>query len=229
MRWMNFSHLTSLLEGYLATSMKRTYLLSYKQGNKQGRQEGRNAILTPERPLCVGWGFGLYPAPRGESTMECLNKKLFVLMADDDEDDCLMVKDAFSENVKNGVQVNCVEDGEELLDYLHRRGRFADKLRYPDPSLILLDLNMPKMGGLEALAEIRADEKLKMIPIVVLTTSDESLDIKESYTLGANSFITKPLSFEALVNIINSFSSYWFGMASLPECQLLGSEGMAHH
>jgi CheY-like chemotaxis protein len=161
--------------------------------------------------------------------MECCKKKLFVLMADDDEDDCLMVKDAFSENIKEDIQLFCVEDGEELLDYLHRKGRYSDKLLYPDPALILLDLNMPKMGGLEALAKIRADEKLKMIPIVVLTTSDESLDIKESYSLGANSFITKPLSYEALVGIINSFSSYWFGMASLPECQYVSPEGRAQH
>lgn len=157
--------------------------------------------------------------------MECRKKKLFVLMADDDEDDCMMVKDAFSENIKQEVEVSCVQDGEELLNYLQRKGRFADKLRYPDPALVLLDLNMPKMGGLEALAAIRANDRLKMIPVVVLTTSDESLDIKESYSLGANSFITKPLSYEALVNIINSFASYWFNMATLPECQLVNPEG----
>jgi CheY-like chemotaxis protein len=138
-----------------------------------------------------------------------------ILMADDDEDDRLMAKEAFAE-VK---LLNCfytVENGEELMDYLYRRGKFADPAVSPRPGLILLDLNMPKKDGRQALKEIKADPSLRSIPIVVLTTSKAEEDILRSYDLGVNSFIIKPVTFEALVDIMKTLTIYWFEIVELP-------------
>src|SRR5690606_24679711 len=117
---------------------------------------------------------------------------------DDDADDRMLTKDALAESrVLN--ELKFVEDGEELMDYLKRRGRFTDEADAPRPGLILLDLNMPKKDGREALKEIKSDPDLRRIPIVVMTTSKAEEDIFRSYDFGASSFITKPVTFDRLV------------------------------
>ncbi|UCD35533.1 MAG: response regulator [Nitrospiraceae bacterium] len=139
-----------------------------------------------------------------------------ILMADDDEDDRLMTKEAFDE-AKLANELRFVEDGEELLDYLTHRNKYADSSTSPRPGLILLDLNMPRKDGREALREIKADPDLRQIPIVVLTTSKAEEDIYRSYDLGVNSFITKPVSFEGMVFVITTLAQYWFQIVRLPE------------
>ena len=145
------------------------------------------------------------------------NKRtIVILVADDDAEDRMLVKDALEESrLKNNIQF--VENGEELVDYLHNRGKFSDKDKYPTPGLILLDLNMPKKDGREALKEIKADDHLKLIPIVVLTTSKAEEDILRTYDLGVSSFITKPVTFTALVDVMRTLSKYWFEIVELPK------------
>ncbi len=138
-----------------------------------------------------------------------------ILMADDDLDDRMLTKDALEE----ARLANClhfVENGEELIDYLHHRGQYADRTKFPSPGLILLDLNMPKKDGREALTEIKADPDLRRIPVVVLTTSQAEEDVLRTYDLGANSFITKPVTFESLVDLVTVLGKYWFGIVELP-------------
>lgn len=136
-------------------------------------------------------------------------KKTVILMADDDADDRLLAQDALAECSATS-ELHCVENGEELLDYLRRRGRYADPASSPRPGLILLDLNMPKKDGRESLREIKQDPDLKRIPVVVLTTSRADTDISRIYDLGANSFITKPVSFDSLVEVMRVLNRYWF-------------------
>jgi CheY-like chemotaxis protein len=138
-----------------------------------------------------------------------------VLMADDDPEDCLLVEDAFKE-AGHRHEFFCVEDGYELIDFLHHGGKFSDESVFPFPDLILLDLNMPRKSGREALKEIREDLRFKSIPIVVLTTSSAEQDISLCYKLGANTFITKPMGFPELVDVMGSLSKYWFEIAQLP-------------
>ena len=128
----------------------------------------------------------------------------------------MLVKDALEESrLKNSIHF--VENGEELMDYLHHRGKFADMNEYPTPGLILLDLNMPKKDGREALKEIKADDRLKLIPVVVLTTSKAEEDILRTYDLGVSSFITKPVTFGSLVDVMRTLSKYWFEIVELPK------------
>lgn len=145
------------------------------------------------------------------------NKRtIIILIADDDAEDRMLVKDALDEGrLKNDIHF--VENGEELVDYLHNRGRFSDKEKYPTPGLILLDLNMPKKDGREALKEIKADPHLRLIPVVVLTTSKAEEDILRTYDLGVSSFITKPVTFTALVDVMKTLSKYWFEIVELPK------------
>lgn len=144
------------------------------------------------------------------------NKKpITILMADDDEDDRLLAKEALEESrVLNDL--HCVEDGVELLNYLKRVGKYADENKYPWPSLILLDLNMPRKDGREALKEIKDDPALKSIPVVILTTSQQEEDMVKGYGLGAASFITKPVNFEGLVNLMRVLGKYWIEIVELP-------------
>ncbi len=148
--------------------------------------------------------------------MDDKTNSITILMADDDEDDRLMTKEAFEE-AKLANKLSFVEDGEELMDYLYRRDKYGDPGTSPRPGLILLDLNMPRKDGREALREIKADEDLRQIPIVVLTTSKAEEDIYRSYDLGVNSFITKPVSFEGMVFVITTLAQYWFQIVRLPE------------
>lgn len=143
------------------------------------------------------------------------NNVLVILMADDDDDDILLTQKA----LEKGKLLNplyTVHDGEELLDYLFHRGNYTDEASAPRPGIILLDLNMPRKDGREALKEIKADEDLRDIPIVVFTTSKAEEDIYRSYKLGVNSFITKPVTFESLIDVIQMLGKYWFEIVTLP-------------
>jgi CheY-like chemotaxis protein len=147
--------------------------------------------------------------------MEKSGKPITILMADDDRDDCLLVKDAFIESrLVNDLRF--VEDGEDLMDYLYNRSKYSDVTVAPRPGLVLLDLNMPRKDGREALMEIKADPDLRGIPIVVLTTSKQEEDILRSYDVGANSYITKPVTFKGLVEVIKSLGKYWLEIVELP-------------
>jgi CheY-like chemotaxis protein len=138
-----------------------------------------------------------------------------ILLADDDEEDRLMTTEALTES-RLANEVRFVADGEELTDYLFRRGAYVNGADAPTPGLILLDLNMPKKDGREVLAEIKRDPRLRQIPVVVLTTSKTEEDIVRSYALGVNSFITKPVTFEGLVEAMTVFTQYWFEIVALP-------------
>ena len=147
--------------------------------------------------------------------MDNLVEPVHILMADDDPDDRMMAEKAMREyRLKNKLLF--VEDGEELMDYLQRRGKYADAAMFPWPDLILLDLNMPKKDGREALAEIKADQRLRRIPVVVLTTSKAEEDVIRSYDLGVNSYITKPVSFQGLAEALRLLNMYWFELVKLP-------------
>jgi len=143
------------------------------------------------------------------------NERITILMADDDPDDRLLVRDAFDE-IRLANPLVFVEDGIELMDYLHHRGEYAHLAGTPLPGLILLDLNMPKKDGREALKEIKSDPALRTIPIVVLTTSNAEEDILRTYDLGTNSFIVKPVTFDKLVEIIRKVTQYWLEIVRLP-------------
>lgn len=148
--------------------------------------------------------------------MENKKRPIVILIADDDAEDRMLIHEALEESrLKNSIQF--VENGEELMDYLHNRNSFSDKKKFPTPGLVLLDLNMPKKDGREALKEIKADDTLRLIPIVVLTTSKAEEDVLRTYDLGVNSFITKPVTFSALVEVMKTLSKYWFEIVELPK------------
>lgn len=141
-------------------------------------------------------------------------KSVVILMADDDADDRLLTREAFdASQVAN--ELRFVEDGVQLMDYLYNRNQFADKAANPKPGIILLDLNMPKKDGRESLAEIRKDPQFNNIRVIVLTTSKAEEDIYRSYNLGAASYITKPVTFEALVEVIRTLGKYWLEIVEL--------------
>ena len=143
-------------------------------------------------------------------------KMITILLADDDPDDRQLTRDAFAEN-RLVNELVCVEDGEELMDFLHRRDRYNQLQDMPLPGLILLDLNMPRKDGREALKEIKANPQFRRIPIVVLTTSKAEEDILRSYDLGVNSYVTKPVTFKSLVELIKVLGQYWFEVVELPQ------------
>jgi two-component system, response regulator len=138
-----------------------------------------------------------------------------ILMADDDPDDRMLMKEALAEAMFPH-SIHFVSDGAELLDYLNKRGRFGFEKTFR-PHLILLDLNMPKIDGREALAYIKADPGLKRIPVIILTTSVADEDIIRAYDLGVNSFICKPSGFDKLVEVVRGIGNYWFGPVALPK------------
>ncbi len=142
-------------------------------------------------------------------------KSITILMAEDDVGDRLLVKEALKEAGWDH-ELCFVPDGEELMDYLHHRGRYVEPALSPRPGLILLDLNMPKKDGREALAEIKGDPNLRSIPVVVLTTSEAERDIVCAYELGVNSYITKPVAFEELVEVMKVLHQFWFQTVKLP-------------
>jgi CheY-like chemotaxis protein len=143
------------------------------------------------------------------------NTPIVILVAEDDAEDQMLVKEAMEES-RLSNHIHFVSDGEELLAYLRHEGPYADIRKYPHPGLILLDLNMPRKDGREAMKEIKSDPKLRVIPIVVLTTSKAEEDVLRTYDLGVNSFITKPVSFSSLVNVMRTLGKYWFEIVELP-------------
>ena len=147
--------------------------------------------------------------------MSTPTKPIVILMADDDADDRLLAQDALAE-CRLANDLHSVENGEELLDYLHHRGKYSEPGKAPRPGLILLDLNMPRKDGREALREIKSNPELRKIPVVVLTTSKADTDIGNIYALGANSFIAKPVAFDSLVKVMKAIKSYWFETVELP-------------
>lgn len=138
-----------------------------------------------------------------------------ILLADEDLDDCLMIRDAMQEaGVTHELLV--VHNGEEALDFLHHRGAFTDIVKYPVPALLLLDLKMPKLDGRETLALIKADPALKRLPVIVLTTSHADSDIETCYALGANSYISKPVTYDALIQVMRTIKAFWLQTVTLP-------------
>src|SRR4051812_33063009 len=147
--------------------------------------------------------------------MSSAAKPITILMADDDADDRQLTKEAFEES-RLANDLRFVEDGEDLLDYLKRRGKYTDPAGSPRPGLILLDLNMPRKDGREALAEIKADPDLRRIRVLVMTTSKAEEDILRTYDLRASSYISKPVTFEGLVEVIRTLGKYWLEIVELP-------------
>ncbi len=140
---------------------------------------------------------------------------IHILIAEDDEEDRMLTRDAMLES-RLVNRIDFVEDGEELMDYLNNRGKYADIKEYPLPGIILLDLNMPRKDGREALKEIKSSEVFKKIPVIILTTSKAEEDILRSYNLGVNSFITKPVTFNGMVNVMQTIGKYWLEIVELP-------------
>lgn len=147
--------------------------------------------------------------------MNANNEPIVILLADDDEDDRILTADALRVS-KLANDLRTVSDGEELMDYLHHRGEYAPPASSPRPGLVLLDLNMPRKDGREALREMKADPGLRSIPVLVLTTSKAEEDIERTYNLGANSFIVKPVTFDDFVEAMRVATEYWFQVVQLP-------------
>ena len=143
-------------------------------------------------------------------------KPITILMADDDPDDRQLTREAFEE-AKLANDLRFVEDGVELLDYLHRRGKYVDPATSPRPGIILLDLNMPRKDGREALQELKQDPRFRAIRVIILTTSKAEEDILRTYNLSAASYITKPVTFESLVDVVKTLGKYWLEIVELPE------------
>jgi CheY-like chemotaxis protein len=147
--------------------------------------------------------------------MDKARKAVTILMADDDLEDQMLVRSAW-EKSRLYNELRFVDDGEQLMDYLHRRDAYADPIDSPRPGVILLDLNMPRKDGYEALEEIKSDPDLRRIPVVVLTSSKAEEDIIRSYNLGVSGFIAKPVTFEGLVEAFKALGRYWFEIVELP-------------
>jgi CheY-like chemotaxis protein len=158
------------------------------------------------------------------SQSESGSRPLTILLADDDEEDRELARDAL-QNSRLANEMKFVFDGQDLLDYLRREGRWAGPdVQAPRPGIILLDLNMPRKDGREALAEIKADESLRRIPVVVLTTSKDESDVLSTYDLGVSSFITKPVTFGGLVDVMRTWTQYWFEIVELPNGDVKGHQ-----
>lgn len=149
-------------------------------------------------------------------------KPIVILLADDDEEDRMLACDALKES-RLSNDIYCVTDGEDLMEYLHRQGKYTTEAESPRPGLILLDLNMPKKDGREALREIKSDPQLRQIPVVVMTTSKAHEDIFNSYDSGASSFISKPVTFEGLIDVMKGLGRYWFEIIDLPRQEEMGT------
>jgi len=147
-----------------------------------------------------------------------------ILIADDDEEDRILTQEALA-GARLANDLRFVVDGQDLIDYLRREGSYANGEQAPAPGIILLDLNMPRLDGREALGVIKADPELRQIPIVVLTTSSAETDVEQAYQLGVNSFITKPVTFAGLVEVMQDFSRYWFEIVELPRHAGSGGNG----
>ena len=143
------------------------------------------------------------------------SRPITILYADDDPEDRMLLMDAWKES-RVANELHMVEDGEQLMDYLLRRGEFTSLASTPLPGMILLDLNMPRKDGREALREIKSDPALRRVPVIVLTTSKAEEDIYRAYDLGVNSFIVKPVTFKSLVDVTQTLGRYWLEIVELP-------------
>ena len=150
-------------------------------------------------------------------------KPVTILVADDDPDDRKLTQEAFYES-KLANDLRFVEDGVEVFDYLNRRGKFADPATSPWPSLMLLDLNMPRMDGREVLVELKKNPRYSGIRVIVMTTSKSEADINKAYLLNAASYITKPVTFDSLVNVVTALGKYWLEIVELPDKDVSGNE-----
>ncbi len=154
--------------------------------------------------------------------LEPASRPFTILLADDDEEDRELARDALQDS-RLANEMRFAVDGQDLLDYLRLEGRWAGPdVDAPRPGIILLDLNMPRKDGREALAELKADEALKRIPVVVLTTSNDETDVLSTYNLGVSSFITKPVTFAGLVEVMKTWTRYWFEIVELPNGDVNG-------
>jgi two-component system, response regulator len=154
--------------------------------------------------------------PTGATVMASRSgKPISILIADDDADDRFMIREALLES-RIANELYEVADGEDLMDFLRHAGQYSNGNSFPHPGLILLDLNMPRKDGRQALKEIKSDPALRSIPVVVLTTSRAEEDIYRTYDLGVSSFITKPVTFDGLVDIMRTIGKYWFEIVELP-------------
>ena len=144
-----------------------------------------------------------------------IKRQVPILIVDDDMDDCQMIKEALQES-RLLNELHFVHNGEELMDYLHHKGTFESQDKFPTPGLILLDLNMPRKDGREALKDIKNNSEFRHIPVVILTTSQAEEDVVRTYNLGANSYITKPVTFQSLVKTMHDLGRYWFEISELP-------------
>jgi CheY-like chemotaxis protein len=143
-------------------------------------------------------------------------RPITILMADDDEDDRDLARDAL-DGTRLGERMQFVIDGQDLIDFLRHDGPYAGAEETPPPSIILLDLNMPRKDGREALAELKADERLRRIPVIVLTTSSDEMDVQRAYDLGASSYITKPVTHSQLTQVMQGVAEYWSEIVELPD------------
>ena len=137
-----------------------------------------------------------------------------ILIADDDPDDRMFLEQAMRQNGYNQV-IRCVDDGEDLMAYLRREGKYSEQ-DAPWPNLLILDLNMPRKNGFQALQEIKNDPQLRRLPVIVMTTSSADEDVIRTYNLGVNSFVTKPINFSRLVEMIGALKVYWMDTVKLP-------------
>jgi CheY-like chemotaxis protein len=181
--------------------------------------EGSTAVTGPPVRQWIGNGCRPADTTRKDKERRSMNndyRPAVVLLADDDDDDVVLIRDSFRKSgLMNDLRI--VVDGVDLMDYLKRRGRFSGQETAPRPDIILLDLNMPRKSGREALCEIKADPELKDIPIIVLTTSQAHEDIVRSYREGAASFVTKPVTFESMCRVVARLGEYWFQIVRLPD------------
>ncbi len=179
--------------------------------------EGATFLVTLPRshPEVLGIRSSLHPARARGSGVTVPPRPIVIVLADDDPDDCMLAQEALEES-RLANELHVVGDGEELLAYLRHENGYAEPDKAPRPCLILLDLNMPRKDGREALREIKADPALRSIPIVVLTTSRAEEDIYRTYDLGVSSFISKPVTFEGLVDVMKVLGRYWFEIVELP-------------
>ncbi|MBF0612764.1 MAG: response regulator [Magnetococcales bacterium] len=150
------------------------------------------------------------------SFMNRTGRPAVVLLAEDNEPDQRTVQRGFSK-AKLNIRLFIVEDGEECLDFLRHEGKYADAEAYPRPDLLLLDINMPKMDGRQVLRHIRDDEKLRRLPVVILTTSDQERDVVASYENGANAYITKPVEPGRFMETVRRLEEFWFELVVLPQ------------
>lgn len=145
-----------------------------------------------------------------------IREPMTILLVEDDPNDVLLIKRAFQiSKIINPVSV--VDNGEEAVRYLSGVGKYADRKEFPVPFLILLDLKLPRMSGLEVLEWVKEDENLRKIPVVVLTSSRENVDINKAYELGVNSYLIKPVEFDNLLELVKSLNMYWMILNEAPE------------